>query len=55
MHDLLVEVDVLEDFECLVVIAEERVEAKQTDQTEVTQHLVQRVASKVASHALRIA
>ena len=46
--DLLVEVDVLEDLESLVVVAQQRVETQQANQTEVAQHLVQRVLTKVS-------
>ena len=51
---LLVEVNVLKDLECLVVVSEERVQSQQAHQAEVAQHLVERVAAKLTGHAVRV-
>ena len=48
------EVDVLEDLEGLVVVAQQRVQTQQSNQTEVTQHLVQRVLAKLSRNAVGV-
>jgi len=54
VHGLLVDVDVLEDVNCLVEISEQRVKSAKSDEREVTQHLVQRMHPKLAGNTLRI-
>lgn len=49
---LLVELDVLQNLDGLVVVAQQRVQAKQPHQAEIAQHLVERVAPILPSHAL---
>ena len=49
---LLVELNVLQDFDGLVIITEQRVKPQESHQAEVTQHLVQGVASILPSHTL---
>lgn len=49
---LLVELDVLQHLDGLVVVAQQGVQAQKPHQAEVAQHLVERVAAILPSHAL---
>lgn len=49
---LLVELDVLQDFDGLIVIAQQRVKPQQSHQTEISQHLIERVTAVFSSHGL---
>lgn len=49
---LLVELDVLQDFDGLVVVAQQGVKPQEAHQAEVAQHFVERVAAVLPSHAL---
>lgn len=51
---LLVEVNAFQHLQCLVVVTKERMESQQTNEREVTKHLVQRLSTKLASHAVWI-
>ena len=50
---LLVEIDVVQDLEGLVVVAQQAVQAAQADKAEVPQHLVQRELAELASGLAR--
>ena len=54
IHGLFVDVDVLEDVNGLIKVAQERVEAAEADKGEIAQHLVERMHPELASHRLRI-
>lgn len=51
---LLVELDVLQNFDGLVVIPQQGVQPQQADQAEVAQHLIQRVTAVFSGDALRV-
>lgn len=51
---LLVELDVLQDFDGLVVIAQQGVKPQEPHQAEVAQHLVEGVTTIFSSHTLRV-
>lgn len=52
--DLLVELNVLKNFNGLVIISKQWVKPQESHQAEVTQHLVQGVTAVLSSHALWI-
>ena len=52
---LLVELDILQDFDGLVVVPQQRVQPQQPHQAEVSQHLIQGVTAILPSHTLWIA
>lgn len=49
---LLVELDVLQDLDGLVVVSQQGMETQQPHQTEVSQHLIQRVATVLPGNTL---
>eukprot|EP00053_Salpingoeca_punica_P007723 m.70404 g.70404 ORF g.70404 m.70404 type:complete len:557 (-) comp14295_c0_seq1:76-1746(-) len=52
---LLVELNVLHNLQCLVVVAKQGVQAEETDQAEVAKHLVQGLGAKLAGNLVGIA
>ncbi len=54
VETLLVQLDLLEDFDGLIIITEQRVKPQESDEREVAHHLVQRVHPELAGHRLRI-
>lgn len=53
-HYLLVELNVLQNLDCLVVIPQQGVQTQQPNQAEIAQHLVEGVATIFTSHTFRI-
>lgn len=54
LYYLLVELNVLQNLDCLVVIPQQRVQTQQPNQAEIAQHLVEGVATIFTSHAFGI-
>ena len=54
VHSLLVYVDVFQDVNGLIEVAEQRVQTAKTDEREISQHLVERMDAELACNRLRI-
>jgi len=53
VHGLLVDVDVLQNVDGLIEVAEKGVQSAETDEGEISQHLVEGMHAELSSHALR--